>query len=269
MSLKCNVLKSGYCEVTQGFGGSNNHRGLDLVDKGYTIGDVVSYDNGVVLMAVNGYGNGQGEGVNWRYGNFIKIQHDNGSVCLYAHLEYTSVKVGQRVSKGQKIGRMGNSGNSYGAHLHWEYWTKNDYYSNVDPSPYLQPKEPIVLPKAVERNKDKRQFQVDYNDNLRVRTSPSLNGAVLGILNAGIYEFTEEKDAEGYKWVKVGADMWCACTTMSRILEIEKEEVVEKPVENVEKEDPDNGENVIEEQKENVLLWLLEIIYKFIKKIIK
>ena len=295
MSLKCNVLKSGFCEITQGFGGSNNHRGLDLVDKGYTIGDVVSYDNGVVLMAVNGYGNGAGEGVNWAYGNFIKILNDNGSVCLYAHLEYTSVKLGQRVSKGQFIGRMGNSGNSFGVHLHWEYWTKNDYYSNIDPSPYLQPKEPIVLPKSVERNKNKRQFQVDYNDNLRVRTKPSLNCEILGILNAGIYDFTEEKDAEGYKWVKIGIDMWCACTDMSRILEIEKEIIEEPAVKDEIKDDTDvldkdntntqdEDKNAVEDEKtnekeqikdnntnekESVLLWLIQVIYNLLKRLIK
>ena len=154
MSLKCSVLKSGFCELTQGFGGSNNHRGLDLVGKDYTIDDVVSYANGVVQMSVTGYGNGQGEGVNWRYGNFVKVLHDDGTVCLYAHLERASVSVGQRVSKGQVLGRMGNSGNSFGGHLHWEFWSKNDYNSNIDPSPYLAPKEPVVLPKAVARDKN-------------------------------------------------------------------------------------------------------------------
>ena len=119
MSVKCNVLKKGYCEITQGFGGSNNHRGLDLVGKDYTLDDIVSYANGTVNMVTNGYGNGAGEGVNWAYGNFVKIINDDGTVCLYAHMEHTSVKVGQRVSKGQVIGRMGNSGNSYGGHLHW------------------------------------------------------------------------------------------------------------------------------------------------------
>ena len=253
MSLKCSVLKKGYCEITQGFGGSNNHRGLDLVGKDYTIDDVVSYAAGNVLMAVTGYGNGEGEGVNWRYGNFVKIQHDDGTVCLYAHLERASVSVGQRVGQGQTLGRMGNSGNSFGAHLHWEYWTKNDYYFNVDPTPYLQPKEPIVLPKVVERDKNKRQFQVDYNDNLRIRKTASLNGEVLGILNAGIYDFTESKTAEGYLWVKVGSDMWCACTSMSRILEVEKEEIKEN-VENTEENDtPKNNdlEGNIDTKEEN------------------
>ena len=226
MSVKCNVLKKGYCEITQGFGGSNNHRGLDLVGKDYTLDDIVSYANGTVNMVTNGYGNGQGEGVNWAYGNFVKIINDDGTVCLYAHMEYTSVKVGQRVSKGQVIGRMGNSGNSYGGHLHWEFWSCNDYYKNIDPSPYLAPKE-IKLPSPVNRDKNKRQFQVDYNDNLRVRTEPNLKCEVVGILNAGIYNFTEEKENDGFKWVKLN-NYWCACTDMSRILEIEK--VIDRPV---------------------------------------
>ena len=219
MSVKCNVLKKGYCEITQGFGGSSNHRGLDLVGKDYTIDDIVSYANGTVNMVTNGYGNGHGEGVNWAYGNFVKIINDDGTVCLYAHMEYTSVKVGQRVSKGQVIGRMGNSGNSFGGHLHWELWSCNDYYKNIDPSPFLSPKE-IKLPSPVNRDKNKRQFQVDYNDNLRVRTEPNLKCEVVGILNAGIYNFTEEKENDGFKWVKLD-NYWCACTDMSRILEIE------------------------------------------------
>lgn len=235
MSLKCKVLKSGYCEITQGFG-VNGHRGLDLVGPNYTLDDIVSYADGTVNMATNGYGNGQGEGVNWAYGNFVKIINDDGTVCLYAHMQYTSVKVGQRVSKGQVIGRMGNSGNSFGGHLHWELWSCNDYYKNIDPSPYLSPKE-IKLPSPVERDKNKRQFQVDYNDNLRVRTEPNLKCEVVGILNAGIYNFTEEKENDGYKWVKLD-NFWCAITDMSRILEIEQ--VNEQVNEQVKEEDSTN-----------------------------
>ena len=239
MSLKCSVLKSGLCEITQGF--VNGHRGLDLVGPNYTLDDIVSYANGTVNMAVNGYGNGQGEGVNWAYGNFVKIINDDGTVCLYAHMEYTSVKVGQRVSKGQVIGRMGNSGNSFGGHLHWEFWSCNDYYKNIDPSPYLSPKE-IKLPSPVERDKNKRQFQVDYNDNLRVRTEPNLKCEVVGILNAGIYNFTEEKDSDGFKWVKLD-NYWCACTDMSRILEIEDNRPVQDGSDHSIPDDNENIEN--------------------------
>ena len=243
MSLKCSVLKSGYCEITQGF--VNGHRGLDLVGANYTLDDIVSYANGTVNMAVNGYGNGAGEGVNWAYGNFVKIINDDGTVCLYAHMEYTSVKVGQRVSKGQVIGRMGNSGNSYGGHLHWEFWSCNDYYKNIDPSPYLAPKE-IVLPKSVERDKNKRQFQVDYNDNLRVRTEPNLKSEVVGILNAGIYNFTEEKENDGFRWVKLD-NFWSAITDMSRILEIEQ--VTEQVTEQVKEEIKEDNTNILEDTK--------------------
>ena len=239
MSLKCNVLKSGLCEITQGF--VNGHRGLDLVGPNYTLDDIVSYANGTVNMVTNGYGNGQGEGVNWAYGNFVKILNDDGTVCLYAHMEYTSVKVGQRVSKGQVIGRMGNSGNSFGGHLHWEFWSCNDYYKNIDPSPYLAPKE-IKLPSPVERDKNKRQFQVDYNDNLRVRTEPNLKCEVVGILNAGIYDFAEEKENDGFRWVKLN-EYWCACTDMSRILEIEDSRPVEDGSDHSRVDDNENIEN--------------------------
>ncbi len=298
MSKKCSVLKSGFCEITQGF--VNGHRGLDLVGPNYTLDDIVSYANGTVNIVTNGYGNGQGQGVNWAYGNFVKIINDDGTVCLYAHMEYTSVKVGQRVSKGQVIGRMGNSGNSFGGHLHWEFWPRNDYYSNIDPSPYLAPKE-IVLPSSVERDKNKRQFQVDYNDNLRVRTEPTLNSEVVGILNAGIYNFSEEKENDGYKWVKLD-NYWCACTDMSRILEIEdsrpvedgsehsipddneqKEEIKEEPIINDLNDNTatkqEDSTNTLESNKQSnkphkndklgIIKWLLEYLIKILKKIVE
>ena len=228
MSRKCKVLQKGQCEINQGFGGINNHRGLDLVGANYTIDNVVSFDNGKVLMAVTGYSNGAGQDVNWRYGNFVKILHDNGQVTLYAHLESTNLKVGQRVSKGQLIGKMGNSGHSFGSHLHWELWSKDNYNSNINPEPYLEDKPSFIPPKVVERNTNKRQFQVDYNDNLRVRATP--NGTILGILNKGIYDFVTEQKSNGINWVQIQNNMWCGCTDMSRILEIEKQQ--EKPLNN-------------------------------------
>lgn len=304
MSLKCTVLKSGFCEVTQGFGGSNNHRGLDLVGKGYTLDDIVSYSAGNVLMSVTGYGNGQGEGVNWRYGNFVKILHDDGTVCLYAHMEYTSVKVGQRVSKGQVIGRMGNSGNSFGGHLHWEFWSKNDYYSNIDPSPYLQPKEIITLANPVARDINKEQLEILINDNMRVRsTCSTTENNILGILQKGFYDVLSKQDKNGYTWVETKKGQYTALIlgyAELRPKEEVKNEIVDNIVdnniehnENIEnKPDIDTKEedntNTLEEQettenkqekeeiqdnntneKENVLLWILETIYNLLKKLIK
>ncbi|MEC3862294.1 M23 family metallopeptidase [Mesobacterium sp. TK19101] len=54
------------------------------------------------------------------YGNLIKIQHEFGIETRYGHLSKLRVKVGQRVSRGERIGDMGNTGRSTGTHLHYE-----------------------------------------------------------------------------------------------------------------------------------------------------
>lgn len=54
------------------------------------------------------------------YGRLVKIQHEFGIETRYAHLAKIRVKVGQRVSRGDRIGDMGNSGRSTGTHLHYE-----------------------------------------------------------------------------------------------------------------------------------------------------
>ena len=54
------------------------------------------------------------------YGRLVKIQHEFGLETRYAHQSQILVKVGQRVSRGQQIGAMGNSGRSTGTHLHYE-----------------------------------------------------------------------------------------------------------------------------------------------------
>lgn len=70
-------------------------------------------------------GNGQ---YNYGYGNLIKIQHYNGTMTVYGHLSEVLVKEGEKVSQGQLIGRMGNTGNSNGCHLHFEIrGAKNPY----------------------------------------------------------------------------------------------------------------------------------------------
>ncbi len=62
------------------------------------------------------YSAGWGQG----YGKLVKIQHAFGIETRYAHMSKILVKVGQRVSRGQQIGAMGNTGRSTGTHLHYE-----------------------------------------------------------------------------------------------------------------------------------------------------
>jgi murein DD-endopeptidase MepM/ murein hydrolase activator NlpD len=54
------------------------------------------------------------------YGRLVKIQHEFGIETRYAHMSKIRVKVGDRVSRGQRIGDMGNTGRSTGTHLHYE-----------------------------------------------------------------------------------------------------------------------------------------------------
>ena len=90
--------------------GQNGHNGIDIsAPEGTT---VWAADNGVVTMAQGGW--------NYGYGNVVQIDHGNGFVTIYAHLSAISVGQCQSISAGAPIGAAGNTGNSQGAHLHFE-----------------------------------------------------------------------------------------------------------------------------------------------------
>jgi murein DD-endopeptidase MepM/ murein hydrolase activator NlpD len=71
------------------------------------------------------------------YGNYIMIDHGNGIVTRYAHLEDVQVRVGQRVSKGFTIGTVGMSGGAIAPHVHYEIIRNG---TEVDPVPYMMEK---------------------------------------------------------------------------------------------------------------------------------
>ena len=54
------------------------------------------------------------------YGRLVKVQHAFGIETRYGHMSQIRVEVGQKVSRGDRIGDMGNSGRSTGTHLHYE-----------------------------------------------------------------------------------------------------------------------------------------------------
>ena len=100
----------GAFRYTSGFGPrwGQMHRGIDLAAKSRS--PIYATGDGVVIRA----------GWNGAYGRVVYVKHDFGVETRYAHLARIRVKKGQRVSRGQKIGDMGNSGRSTGTHLHYE-----------------------------------------------------------------------------------------------------------------------------------------------------
>ncbi|MBN2050853.1 MAG: M23 family metallopeptidase [Spirochaetales bacterium] len=68
------------------------------------------------------------------YGKYVIIRHSYGFQSLYAHLERVSVREGQRVEQGQRLGDMGSTGRSTGSHLHFSIYKNN---SPINPLNYL------------------------------------------------------------------------------------------------------------------------------------
>lgn len=73
--------------------------------------------------------------LNSDYGTSIMVDHPNGMQTIYAHLSSKDVKVGDRVTRGQQLGKSGKSGNASGPHLHFE--VRNGKNNPVDPKELL------------------------------------------------------------------------------------------------------------------------------------
>lgn len=112
--------------VGQGFGGAFSHDtpgSFYAVDFSLPIGTPIVAARGGVVMdtARNFHRNGNDEARDAPRANYVRILHDDGTMAVYAHLDYRGVTVddGQRVQAGQLIGRSGNTGYSTGPHLHF------------------------------------------------------------------------------------------------------------------------------------------------------
>jgi murein DD-endopeptidase MepM/ murein hydrolase activator NlpD len=116
-------VTSGYGYRRDPFTGRRNlHEGLDIVAPYGT--PVVAPAAGKVVYS--------GWKSNW--GRVIEIDHGNGIRTFYAHLRSTSVDVGATVTRGQQIGRLGSTGRSTGAHLHYGVKRKGTW---VNPRNYI------------------------------------------------------------------------------------------------------------------------------------
>ncbi|MBQ9072528.1 MAG: M23 family metallopeptidase [Bacilli bacterium] len=133
------------------------HTGVDIAG-GSGLGNVniIAARDGVVVYPTKGantscpsnYSSTSYNCSSGAYGNYVIIQHSDGNYTLYGHLHANTITVtaGDSVKQGQVIGKMGTSGYSTGAHLHFEVREgANSYYSTVEPLGYISAENPRIV----------------------------------------------------------------------------------------------------------------------------
>jgi len=110
--------------VTSGFGGrwGTVHQGLDIAAP---IGTPIHVPMAGVVIS-----SGPASG----FGMWVRVQHSDGTITVYGHINRSFVQVGQRVATGQVIAETGNRGQSTGPHLHIGVMQNGVY---VNPKPWL------------------------------------------------------------------------------------------------------------------------------------
>ena len=225
-----------YIYITQTYK-QNTHNGVDM--RGKNRGEeipIYAPDDGTVIATRNNYKTQDSSGSS--YGNYVKIQHNNGLITLMAHLKYNSVtvKVGDKIKFGEQIGIMGTTGHSTGIHLHYEV-----FVNNVKKDPllytYLYPNQEVdatskkyikSVTKIEPSQKDEKVNQIKVNvSNLSIRKGPGETYERVGFLEKDkFYNFYEEKKGENYDWYNIGQSLWVAnqgeYVTVYRKIEDEK-----------------------------------------------
>ena len=119
--------------ITSGFGPregnaivSNFHHGLDISFADCYGKNIYAAKAGTVVIAAADHSD---------YGTYVSIDHGGGYTTLYGHMSELGVYMGQQVSQGQYIGKIGNTGKSTGAHLHYEIAFNGE---RKDPIAYYQ-----------------------------------------------------------------------------------------------------------------------------------
>lgn len=223
LAVKNNVLKGGKHYITLDYGNTYSdgsfHKGIDLVaskEAGKGADYIVAFADGKVTGYHNTFSGTTTNTGTAGMGNYVIIDHGNGYKTRYMHMLKGSVKVktGDKVKKGQVIGYMGNTGNSFGRHLHFDisynksthggHLSNSRYY--LDPKPYLKGEREFgKVASTVAPSLEK--LTVNVNSFLNVRKEPSVNSKILGMLQNGtvVEKITEKGD---WTQIKGPANGW-------------------------------------------------------------
>lgn len=116
-------------EITQEY--SAEHKAIDIAASSGS--PVYAAEDGTVSYVQIWDGSYDTTGM-MSYGHMVEIRHADGNTTLYAHLSEINVQQGEKVVRGQRIGRVGSTGNATGPHLHFEVITSE---GKADPAEYL------------------------------------------------------------------------------------------------------------------------------------
>lgn len=137
--IKLSNLYEGNYKITSPFGprdlgngDKRDHKGWDCV--GITSKNVIAPTNGKIVSSqiITNKSN-----PTWEWGNYVKMDDLNGFYLFFCHLSTRSVKAGQMIAKSQMVGVEGQSGYSFGSHLHFEVRRKSDNVS-INPEEYFK-----------------------------------------------------------------------------------------------------------------------------------
>lgn len=133
----------GNFKVTQKY--HSGHKGMDIV--GLSSKNIISPVAGIVKSStiITNKNN-----ITWEWGNYVRVDDYEGNQYFFCHMDSRAVSVGKRVEVGTKLGVMGNTGLSYGAHCHFETRTKAGFRTN--PADFLNIPNTEAIYKWVKSN---------------------------------------------------------------------------------------------------------------------
>lgn len=198
------------------------HKGIDVYSSLKRECDIIAPCDGTVTSAVNNVkGTNKNTGT-LGMGNYVYLQTDKGYRVRFQHMKYGSVvvKKNQAVKKGQKIGIIGNTGNSTGRHLHFDVslpgnisggrYVSSQNRTYFDPKPFLRGTKPLTKEKQPEIKGERYAVGASV---LNVRSGPGTNYTKVKKLTRGtIITVYEIKNDFG----RIGEGMWCSMEYLRR-----------------------------------------------------
>ena len=183
------------------------HGGIDIVgDDNKT---VYAVEAGTVTMI--SVWDGKTKTGTQSYGNLVVVTDAGGCRHYYAHLQSIAVSKWQAVSVGTQIGVMGNTGNSFGAHLHYEVRTGTGTATRVNPADYIALDNAKGTYTAAEQKSETPISTVYPKEDLNIRTGAGVSYAIAeknGAKENQPYAVYEVKRVGSQDWGRIGVNRW-------------------------------------------------------------